>query len=428
MPSRTVAEAGLGVATPDIAAVSRRVRAELVGNVLPFWANVAVDHERGGVHARVSDDLTVDDTGERSAVVCARVLWAFAAAARVLGEPSFLAIADLAYDYLTRHFVDRKHGGVFWSVDGDGTVVNDRKQIYAQAFAVYGLAEYARATGAQAPLALAAELVGLIEAHGSDPVHGGYIEARARDWSPIDDQRLSPKDLNAPKSMNTLLHVMEAYTTYVQATGDEKLRQRLADLVAVILDHVVNPEAGCFTLFFAQDWTPLAATVSYGHDIEGAWLLVAAASVVDDPALQARAEQAAVAMAEAVLRHGRTADGAVAYEFEPARGPHPAHTDTDSHWWAQAEGAVGFLDAHRLTGDARFEAAGLACWDFIEAHHVDRVNGDWFKVLDENRVPRPEYPKVGAWECPYHHVRACLELIQRLDPTNPRPEEGAQTR
>lgn len=394
--------------------LSARVRAELVGNILPFWADVALDHERGGVHGRVSDDLLVDDSVERTAVVCARVLWAFAASARILGESGHLATARVAHDYLTTYFLDPVHGGVFWSVDADGRVVDDRKQTYAQAFAVYGLAEYARASGEEAPLRLARELVELIEQHCSDPFHGGYVEACARDWGPIADMRLSPKDLNAPKSMNTLLHVMEAYTTFVEVTGDEVVRGRLADLVATILDRVVDTEGGRFRLFFDLDWTPLSETVSFGHDIEGAWLLVAAAATVGDPVLQERVELAAARMAEEVYRHGRDAEGAVWYEFEPSVGNKPAYTDTDSHWWAQAEGAVGFLDAWRLTGDERFREASTACWTFIEQHHVDHVHGDWFKVLDADRRPRPDYPKVGAWECPYHHVRACLELIQHL--------------
>lgn len=429
MAERRCATADLTLATDmDQRMLAARVRAELTSNVLPFWAGVAVDHERGGIHGRVADDLTVDDTAPRTAVVCARVLWAFAASARVLDDPSHLATAAAAHDYLVAHFLDPEHGGVFWSVDADGAVVDDRKQVYAQAFAVYALAEYARATGGDAPLRLAADLVELIETHGADPVHGGYLEARARDWGAIGDMRLSPKDLNAPKSMNTLLHVMEAYTTYVDVTGDEVVRQRLADLVAVILDRVVDAGAGCFRLFFDLDWTPLSDTVSFGHDIEGAWLLVAAATAVGDPALRARAERAALAMADAVYRGGRDAAGAVLYEYEPARDGRPAHTDTDSHWWAQAEGAVGFLDAYRLSGDQRFADVSAACWRFIEDHHVDRVHGDWFKVLDADRRPRPEFPKVGAWECPYHHVRACLELIQRLATTPGKEAHPMRTR
>jgi mannobiose 2-epimerase len=390
-----------------------RARAELLGNILPFWSTVAIDHERGGIHGMVSDDLVVDDQVPRTAVLCARVLWAFSAAARVLDDPAHLATADLAREYLLTRFLDTVHGGVVWSVDADGRLVDDRKQLYAQAFAVYALTEYGRASGSGESVQLARDLMALIERHGADRFSGGYVEARARDWGPIQDMRLSPKDLNAPKSMNTLLHVMEAYTALLQVTDDGWVRARLADLVATILRHVVDEGTGAFRLFFDMQWRPLSDVVSFGHDIEGAWLLVAAARAVGDPALVDRCERAAVTMAAAVHARGRDAEGAVLYEFRPASGTRPASWDRRSHWWAQAEGAVGFLEAYRISGRAGYLQAAEDCWRFIEAHHVDRVHGDWFKVLEADRTSSPTIPKVGPWECPYHHVRACLELIER---------------
>lgn len=389
-----------------IATLAGRVRKELTGNILPFWSSVPLDHERGGFHGRVDNDLSVDDGTERTAVLCARVLWTFAAAARRLGAPELLATAHHAHRALRTQFTDPEYGGVFWSVDAAGRVVNDRKQTYAQAFALYGLAEYARATGDAGALASAWRLFGLIEEHTADGERGGYVEARGRDWGAIDDVRLSPKDLNAPKSMNTLLHVMEAYTTFWEVTGSDEVRGRLGALVSDICDHVVA--GGRFLLFFDHDWVPLSQVVSYGHDIEGAWLLVAAARAAGDDDLVRRAEEAALAMAAAVLAEGRDGEGAVLYERDADE------VDRASHWWAQAEGAVGFLCAHELSGDGRYLAAAASCWDVIERHHVDHEHGDWFKVVDAERRPRPDTPKAGPWECPYHHVRACLELIERL--------------
>lgn len=408
----------------DQHALRSRAQAELTGNILPFWSTTAIDDERGGVHGAVSNDLLIDDSVERTAVLCARVLWAFSSAARVLDDPQHLNTARKAYDALLADFIDPVHGGVYWTVDAQGAVLNDRKQIYAQAFAVYGLAEYARASGSAQPLATAATLVDLIEAHGADSERGGYVEACARDWGGIEDMRLSAKELNAPKSMNTLLHVMEAYTTMVEVTGDQRVRDRLAALTGTILHHVVDQDAGTFRLFFDLGWRPLSDAVSFGHDIEGAWLLVAAARAVRDPALQRRAERAAVAMADAVYRNGRDEAGAVLYEYRPAHGDRPARFDHDSHWWAQAEGVVGFLDAYQISGEQRFLRAAEQCWDFIEEHHVDRVHGDWFKELDADRRPKPTSPKVGPWECPYHHARACLEMIDRL-PIRPATQEAA---
>ncbi len=422
-PVTSPARAGAGRPPVDQDELRHSAHEELTQNILPFWSTVAVDHVHGGVHGSVDNELRVDPTTPRSAVLCARVLWTFSASAHALTEPSHLPAADDAYAYLVAHFIDPVHGGVFWSVDADGVVVDDRKQVYAQAFAIYALAEYARASGLAAPLHVAKGLIDLVERYGSDPEHGGYVEARSRDWSPIEDVRLSPREPNAPKSMNTLLHVMEAYTTVLAVTQDDAARARLAALVTTILDRVVDPRRGTFRMFFDLEWIPLSETVSFGHDIEGAWLVVAAAHEVGDLALVDRAERTAALVADQVLRHGLDHDGAVLYEYRPAHGDAPAETDRDSHWWAQAEGAVGFLDAYRITGERRFLEAAADCWRVITAFHVDRTGGDWFKVLDPDRRLRPEFPKVGPWECPYHHARACLEILRRC-PVTPASQEG----
>lgn len=214
--------------------------------------------------------------------------------------------------------------------------------------------------------------------------------------------------------MNSNLHVMEAYTALLQVIDDESVRSRLAALIETILDHVVNLEKGTFGTFFDVEWRPLTTAVSFGHDIEGAWLLVAAAQAVGAPALVRRAERAAVVLADAVYRRGRDKRGAVCYELSPGSGDSPAYLDRTSHWWAQAEGMVGFLEAYRISDDQRFVEAARACWQFIVDHHVDSLGGDWFKVLGDDRRPVSAYPKAGAWECPYHHVRACLEVARRL--------------
>ncbi|MGV8968380.1 MAG: AGE family epimerase/isomerase [Cellulomonas sp.] len=399
-----------------------RALAELTENILPFWAGPALDTVRGGVHGALSDDLVVDDEVDRSAVLCARVLWTFSAAAHGLADRTHLVQAHHAYTYLMAHFIDPVHGGVLWTVDKDGATTDDRKQVYAQAFAVYALAEYARASGLTEPLVAAVRLVDLIEAHTADSVNGGYVEARARDWGPLDDMRLSPRDLNANKSMNTLLHLMEAYTTLLDVTHDPVLRGRLNRLTTVVLDHVVDEKAGTFRLFFDADWRPLSSAVSPGHDIEGTWLLTAAARAAGDPVLVARAERVALTMADAVLRRGRDADGGILYEIRPDGSGAPTQIDHSSHWWAQAEAVVGFLEANRLSGDGQFLEAAESCWDFIEAHHVDRIHGDWFKELEADRRPRATSPKVGPWECPYHHARACLEIMTRL-PVGPSTKE-----
>ncbi len=394
---------------------ARRIEAELRGNILPFWMAHAVDRENGGFYGALTNDLRVNNDVERSAVLCARILWTYAAAYRRYGDDAYLQMARHAYNYLTGPFLDRQYGGVYWSVDRGGRPLMDRKHGYAQAFAIYGLSEFHRATDDPEALRLAQEIFHLVDAHTYDPVNGGNLEGTNREWGALADMRLSPLAINSSKSMNTMLHLMEAYTNLLRTWNDATLRARLHDLLSVFLNHIIDPDTHHFRLYFDERWRwrHLSEAVSYGHDIEGSWLLVEAAEVLGDPDLQARARTEAVAMADRVYAEALEPDGGLLYEADPS-GAHSPHAN-QKQWWAQAEAVVGFYNAYQISGEARFAEAASRCWRYIESKLVDRVHGDWFKVLDRNGAPDPNHQrKVGPWECPYHHSRACMEMLTRL--------------
>jgi mannobiose 2-epimerase len=383
---------------------------DLRENVLPFWAREAVDREGGGFHGYVSDEGVADPLAPRGGVLCARILWTWSAAFRDTGDEAHRATADRAFAYLRDRFFDREHGGTYWMLDHEGRPVADRKQTYALAFSVYALAEYHRATGSADALERATSLFRAIERHAADPGDGGYWEARARDWSPLEDVRLSDKDLNAPKSMNTHLHVMEAYANLLRAWEGPGLRGRLRDVVALHLDRIVDPQAGRLLLFFDERWTPVSRMVSYGHDIEASWLLVEAAEAAGDPALLERAKAAAVRMARVTLAEGVDAvhGGVFAERGEDGR------LDDDKHWWMQAEAVVGFLNAWEMTGEEPFLAAAERVWAFVDRFLVDRVHGEWRWRVRRDGTAIPGLPKVEPWKCPYHNSRAALEVAARV--------------
>jgi mannobiose 2-epimerase len=397
------------MSSPDPSVYADRIEGDLLGNILPFWMDRVVDPERRGFLGGLTNDLVPDRGAERGALLTSRILWTYSAAYGRYRDPAYARMADSAYADLTEHFHDTRNGGFWWSISADGAVLRDRKQVYGQAFAIYALAEYHAASGRTEPLEHAIGLYRLLESRAAERRHGGYLEAFDREWNPIADMRLSGVDLNEPKSQNTHLHVMEAYSRLLCAWPDPGLRGSLNRLLEIMLTRVVNPATGHLGLFFSEDWTPRSNRVSYGHDIEAAWLFTRAAEVLDEPELAARIRPLAVRIADATLAEGVDSDGGVFNEGGPA-----GLTNANKEWWPQAEAVVGFINAYQLSGEERFLAAALRAWDFIEQRLIDRRNGEWFRgVTRDGRLLGGEL-KVSFWKCPYHNGRTGLEAVRRL--------------
>jgi mannobiose 2-epimerase len=392
-----------------------RIEADLRGNILPFWIRHVANRESRSFFGSVTNSLEVDRGAERGALLTTRILWTYSAAYARYRDPAYLAMAELAHDDLRLHFHDAANGGFYWSVAADGAVLRDRKQVYGQAFAVYALTEYHGASGRKEALEAAIATHRLIERHARDR-QGGYLEAFGRAWETIEDMRLSEVDLNEPKSQNTHLHVMEAYTRLLEAWPDGGLRANLRELVGTMLERIVDPRTGHLGLFFARDWTPKSDRISYGHDIEAAWLLRRAAGALGDPALSARIDLLAVRIAEVTLAEGIDADGGVYNQGSPG-----GLTDTNKEWWNQAEAVVGFLDAYQVSGQGRFLDAAFRTWDFIERHLVDRERGEWLRGVTRDHRPLDGELKVSFWKCPYHNGRTGLEATRRLREILDRP-------
>lgn len=369
----------------------------------------AVNPADGTFFGALTNALVPDLSAERGALLTSRILWTYAAAYRQYRDPAYIAMADRAYKDLLGHFHDAENGGFWWSIAADGSVLRDRKQIYGQAFAIYALSEYHAATGRREPLDQAIAAFQLIEKHGRDSIHGGYLEAFARDWKPIEDVRLSLVDQNDPKSQNTHLHVLEAYTNLLRVWPDAGLQQSLTALLEIMLTRIVDARTGHLGLFFAEDWTPRSDKISYGHDIEAAWLFTEATNVLKDTALTERTHSLAIKIADVTLAEGIDADGGVYNEGSPA-----GLTNTNKEWWPQAEAVVGFLNAYQISGEERFLRAALQAWDFIEQRLIDRQNGEWLRGVTREGGPLDGELKISFWKCPYHNGRTGLESVRRL--------------
>ena len=397
--------------TPSVSPtdLANRIEADLRGNVLPFWIRDVVDRPRGTFLGSLTNDLVADPTAERGSLLTARILWTYAAAFRHYGDAPYREMADFAHADLMARYHDPVHGGFYWSIAADGAVRRDRKQVYGQAFAIYALSEYHAATGRREPLNQAIATYQLLQQHARERVHGGYLEAFQRDWSPVADLRLSIVDQNDPKSQNTMLHVMEAYTRLLSLWPDPGLRQALHDIVELMLTRILDPRTFHLGLFFTIDWRPTSNKISYGHDIEAAWLLTRAGEALADPALAERIKTAAMKIADVTLAEGTATDGSLFNLGDPT-----GVIDDTREWWPQAEAVIGHLNAWQLSGDARYLAAAARAWDFIENRLIDRQHGEWFRGVSREGRVIATFEKVSFWKCPYHNGRMGLEAVARL--------------
>ena len=409
----------------------------LENNILRFWLDKMQDRENGGFYGRIDGSGMLHPEAEKGAILNARILWAFSAAYRVLGNPEYLEAAKRAYEYLIEHFIDEEYGGVYWSVDYLGRPLDTKKQFYAIGFAIYGLSEYVRATRDREALECALQLYDCIEEHAFDGEHNGYIEACTREWGEIADMRLSELDANYPKSQNTHLHIIEPYTNllrclkelhaqescdYVPAIGSVlpigvtismgdtfNVEASLRNLIDIFTDSILNPETHHLDLFFEMDWTRGAGRLeSYGHDIECSWLLHEAALVLGDKAVVAKVEPIVREVAKASEK-GLRPDGSMIHEANLDTG----HVDDDLHWWVQAENVVGWFNLYQHFEDEDALAKAGRCWDYIKAQLIDNEQGEWFWSRHPDGTLNTIDDKAGFWKCPYHNSRMCLEIIER---------------
>jgi mannobiose 2-epimerase len=388
--------------------LSNSFKTEL-SNILEYWKTYAIDAEDGGFYCELTNDNQVVPGALKGSVLNARILWSFAAGYNITKNESYLPVAKRALNYIRDYFVDQEFGGVYWSVAANGVPADTKKQVYALAFTIYGLSEYYKATNDEDALQLAKSLYSDIEKHSFDSNKGGYLEAFTRDWKLIDDLRLSDKDANEKKTMNTHLHILEAYTTLYRVWPDEKLGAQIRGLIGDFIQHIVDAKNHHLILFFNEDWQVKSDVVSYGHDIEASWLLLEAAEALHDHKLIDEVEQLSVKIARASIE-GIAAGGGMNYEYEPAAH----HLIAEKHWWVQAEAVVGFYNAWQISGDSAFLKQSLASWNYTRQNIIDHIKGEWFWGLNADGSLMQGYGKAGLWKCPYHNSRACMEMIVRL--------------
>lgn len=386
-------------------ALAMQVKKELTTDILPYWIK-RMNNPEGGFYGRISGEEQLDTDAPVGNILVARILWTFAAAYRIFGNKEYLEIAGKAKKEIINRFFDKEYGGTYWSLNPDGTPLDTKKQIYSISFTIYGLAELNRATGDGKALEYAIKLFNSIEEHSFDKEQDGYFEAFTREWDSIEDMRLSDKDANESKTMNTHLHILEAYTCLLRVWRNPLLEERLRNLIEVFENHILASNRH-LRLFFNDNWECNYETVSYGHDIEASWLLHEAALVLGDQAVLERIEKLVPEIAKAA-EEGFSAMEGMAYECKDG------HMDKERHWWVQAETVVGYFNLWDNFGSQEGLENALMCWEFIKGNLIDRENGEWFWSLFPDGTVNRKEDKAGFWKAPYHNGRMCLEIIERV--------------
>ncbi|HEX5153477.1 MAG TPA: AGE family epimerase/isomerase [Parafilimonas sp.] len=389
---------------------------EELNSILDYWMENTIDELNGGFFGKIDNANDIYTTAPKGAVLNARILWTFSAAYNFSKDEKYLSTATRAFEYIRDHIIDKTYGGVFWTVDSNGNPLDTKKQIYALAFCIYGLAEYYAASGDKEALSVALSLYDDIETHSNDKINKGYYEAFARNWKETEDLRLSAKDANEKKTMNTHLHIIEAYANLYKVHPSSRLKNKIIELLELFNVHFIDKKTFHLKLFFDEAWNEKPDVISYGHDIEAAWLLQQCAEIIHHEQWINTYKKHAVKVADAAAE-GLDKDGGIWYECpQPLKGSNVAQQNIvkEKHWWPQAEAMVGFFNAWQLTNNEKYVEHSIKSWQFVKDYLIDKKNGEWFWGINEDHSVMQHEDKAGLWKCPYHNSRACLEIINRI--------------
>lgn len=381
------------------------IKAQLENGIIPFWKSLR-DDAFGGYYGYMDFDQNLDKKAVKGCILNSRITWFFANAYKLLGDKSLLEEARHGYEFMKKYCIDQENGGMLWSVEYDGTPCDTTKHTYNQAFSIYALSSYYDVTGDEESIRIAEDIYHTIEEKCRDK--GGYLEAFDREFKPVENDKLSENGVIAQRTMNTLLHVLEAYTEFYRVTQKEDVKERLEWILDVIADKIYNPDLKRQEVFFDRDYHSLLDLHSYGHDIETAWLVDRTLEVLGDAKYEEKISPITKALTEQIYK---TAFDGHSISNECENGV----VDTDRVWWVQAEAVVGFINGYQKNPEKKeYLQAAKSIWEYINANLIDKREGsEWFWLLDKEGRPYQNKPIVEPWKCPYHNGRMCMEVIRR---------------
>lgn len=387
--------------------LTEELREELTGHILPFWESM-IDQVNGGFYGRMDYDGTLRKDAPKGGILHARILWAFSNAYTVLKDEAYLEYAKQAYEFLNTAFWDNQFGGFFWTVTPDGIPAEDLKHAYCQAMALYAISSYYEASGDEKALMRAMDVYDILENEMHDEF--GYKESFTRDFRWAENEKLSENGIEAAKTMNTNLHVMEAYTELYRVSGYPQVADRICSLLDMMAEHIYNPDKHRLDVFFDEKMNPIIDLHSFGHDIEASWLFDRAVEVLDNPEYEMKMRPIILDLAQTI--YDKAMDPFRTSVFMEAENGIIRQT---RNWWTQCESMIGFFNIYQKDETkTEYLQAVENIWGFIKQYLIDDREGrEWIQEVDMMNQPVTSLPLVGVWKCPYHNSRLCLEFIKR---------------
>ncbi|NLZ61345.1 MAG: hypothetical protein GX904_00960 [Acholeplasmataceae bacterium] len=384
--------------------MNKAIDVHLRNKIIPFW-NQQVDKQYGGFYGFAEVDLIPNQFGDKGSIKMARLLWAYSALYRHYRELTYLKHAQIAYDYLMKHLYDKDHQGVYWKTSYSGQIINDTKHIYAQSFAIYGFSEYYLATQNKEALKYACAVFQIIEEKSYFKGTNSYHEQFTRNWIPVKNTLLASNSFLPAYTTNTLIHLIEAYTSLYCASRRRDVRERLIGLLELFVDRAFDKSRCACHTEFDDSWRPIDDTISFGHDIETSWLIDRAMDKIQYRPVQLT--EMTAALCENVLKNGY-------FEGMIDSCRNDEKTNKPLVWWIQAEAVIGFLNHFQKTGEKAYLEAARKTLDVTMTKIVDhRDGGEWFWAVDQTGKPLKDYGISENWKANYHNVRMCLEILER---------------
>lgn len=385
-------------------------------NIASWWTDTIWDTETDSIYGEIDHQGKVNENANKGIILYSRALWFFSETAKVTGDTLLKEKADKLYLYINKYFVDHNHGGVFWEIDAKGNVVNTRKQTFAQAFTLYAYSAYYALTNKPEVLSTAQALFTLIEDRTADTENGGHLAAFAENWQPLENMAIDGGDIDAPKTLDTELHILEAYTALYNAAPSQTLSDAIKHSIALFDAYFIDQQSDRLRTHLSKDWQDQSQVMIYGHLFECAWLIWEGVCAVNSENADHNKDQYWQTIITGLIEQGlENADAQHGNIFDN-KNLATNRINIQSVWWVQAEALIAYLMQYHLTKQEKFGKAAERLWDWIKTHHIDDKSGEyneWHAVINPD-LQADNVPKAFMWKGPYHNGRAMLKACQYL--------------